>query len=307
MGAEPMESARDAVRALLAREEEPIRAALERSLEGLADEVPPRILTPARHALLAGGKRLRPVLCVSAYRALGGTSSPELYDLAVSLELIHTYSLVHDDLPCMDDAELRRGIPTAHRAFDEPSATLAGAALIPWGVLQAWRSARALGCGEKRARRIVRALSRAAGAGGMVGGQVLDLLGEEAELSRKQLDDLHRRKTGALLRAALEVGSLAAGAGEEEQEALERYGERVGLAFQIADDLLDVTATAGELGKHPSDVELGKTTYVSLYGQAEARRRAEVLVEEAVEALRVGGIGSPELEALARFVVTRDR
>jgi geranylgeranyl diphosphate synthase type II len=141
----------------------------------------------------------------------------------------------------------------------------------------------------------------------MVGGQLLDLLGEDKELSKPELDDLHRRKTGALLRASLRMGGIASGAAPEALEGLDRYGEAIGLAFQIADDLLDATASAQELGKNPSDAELGKSTYVSLFGISEATRMAEELVEDAVGALRSGGVDSPELEALARYIVERKR
>ena len=141
----------------------------------------------------------------------------------------------------------------------------------------------------------------------MVGGQVLDLLGEEKTLSAPELDDLHRRKTGALLRASLRMGGLAAGASAEKLEALDRYGEAIGLAFQIADDLLDATSDAEALGKNPSDAELGKSTYVSLYGLEEATRRAQALIAQAVSTIREGGLDAPELEALARYIVERKR
>jgi geranylgeranyl pyrophosphate synthase len=141
----------------------------------------------------------------------------------------------------------------------------------------------------------------------MVGGQVLDLLGEDRDLSALELDDLHRRKTGALLRASLRIGALSAACSPAELEALDRYGECIGLAFQVADDLLDATSSAAELGKNPSDTELGKSTYVSLYGLEEARRRADDLVDEAQKALKKGGLDSPELRALARYIIERTR
>jgi farnesyl diphosphate synthase/geranylgeranyl diphosphate synthase type II len=225
----------------------------------------------------------------------------------VSLELIHAYSLMHDDLPCMDDADLRRGEPTTHKAHGEASTTVAGALLIPAAALHAYESAQAMGLPEEECRLLVGEISRAAGGGGMVGGQFLDLLGEDQKLSAEELDDLHKRKTGALLRASLRMGGIAAGATPEELTALDRYGEAIGLAFQIADDLLDATSSAQELGKNPSDAELGKSTYVSLFGIENAGRRAREQVELAVAALAKGGLASRELDALARYIVERDR
>jgi geranylgeranyl pyrophosphate synthase len=183
----------------------------------------------------------------------------------------------------------------------------AGALLIPAAVLQAWEGAGAIGLPEETRRELVEELTRAAGGGGMVGGQVLDLLGEEGSPTAEELDDLHRRKTGALLRAALRMGGMAAGASPRELEGLDKYGEAVGLAFQIADDLLDATSSAEDLGKNPSDAELGKSTYVSLFGVEEAGRKARELVAESVTSLREGGIDAPELEALARYIVERKR
>jgi geranylgeranyl pyrophosphate synthase len=227
--------------------------------------------------------------------------------LAVSLELIHAYSLMHDDLPCMDDADLRRGEATTHKVHGEGATVVAGALLIPSAILHAYEGAEALGLPEEASRRVVEELSRASGGGGMVGGQVLDLLGEGQNLTANELDDLHRRKTGALLRAALRIGGIAAGVTADQLDGLDRYGEAIGLAFQIADDLLDATSSAQELGKNPSDAELGKSTYVSLFGVEEAARRARELVSTATASLEDAGLASPELEALARYVVERSR
>lgn len=181
----------------------------------------------------------------------------------------------------------------------------AGAALIPAAALQAWWSCQALGCDEPTSSAALAELMTAAGGGGMVGGQVLDLIGEGASLTPVQLDGLHRMKTGALLRAALRVGGLAAGAESGGLEALGRYGRAIGLAFQIADDVLDATETADTLGKHPSDAALEKSTYVTVYGLAEARQRAAGQVAAARTALAEAGIDSPALDALARYVVAR--
>jgi len=290
----------------LSREKIEVESALEVALDRLLPRVPEAFREAFRHGVVSGGKRLRPILCVAAFRAAGGRGEG-IYPLAVSLELIHAYSLMHDDLPCMDDADLRRGEATTHKAHGEAQTTVAAALLIPGAALYAYESGRAMGLPKEACRRLVEELSQAAGGGGMVGGQMLDLLGEDQELSAAQLDDLHRRKTGALLRASLRMGGLAAGASSGALDGLDRYGESIGLAFKIADDLLDATASAQELGKNPSDSELGKSTYVSLYGISEARRRAEKLVSEALAALRDGGLVSPELEALALYIVERKR
>ena len=284
-----------------------VEAALHRALDDLERDLPAEILDATRHGVLGGGKRLRPILCVAAYTACGGKATEAAYDLAASLELIHAYSLMHDDLPCMDDAELRRGRATTHKVHGEVLTMTAGAALIPAAARQALRAAMALGCDGARARGVATLVMEAAGAGGMVGGQWLDLLGEDARLEPEELDELHGMKTGALLAASLEVGSAAAGAGDDVREALGAYGRAVGLAFQVADDILDATATAEELGKNPSDADLGKSTYVALYGLEPARAEADALVEQALRALEEAEVASPPLEALARYVVDRGR
>ncbi len=313
--------------ALLRDERVEVERALERACTWLADELPDELLRPARHAVLSGGKRLRPVLCVVAYRACGGGTGggggsgtggiggpgsgrhtgPEVYDLGAAIELIHAYSLMHDDLPCMDDADLRRGQPTPHTLFGEAATARAGAALIPAASLWALRASDALGADDTVSRRIVRELNRAAGAGGMVGGQALDLLGEGQGLDPNELDRLHGMKTGALLTASLVIGGLAAGASDATITGLESFGRGIGLAFQVTDDILDATQVAADLGKNPSDGFLDKSTYMSLYGLEEATRRARVLTEEATEALRGAGIDAPALVALASYVVERKR
>lgn len=267
----------------------------------------PDVLSAIHHGVLTGGKRLRPVLCVTAYGACGGDRSDAVYDLGAAIEMIHAYSLMHDDLPCMDDAELRRGRPTVHRVYGEESTMLAGWALIPVAAMQALEACMALGCDLDRSRRVVRRLLEAAGAGGMVGGQWLDLLGEGRALGPAELDGLHRRKTGALLAASLVVGATAAGASRATVDALRDYGRAVGLAFQIADDILDATSSAEALGKNPSDAHLDKSTYVALHGLEEARWRARGQVDAALAALSGAKIESPALGALARYVVERGR
>ena len=291
--------------ALLRDERAEVERALERACQWLGDELPDELFQPARHAVLSGGKRLRPVMCVVAYRACGGGTGPAVYDLGAAIELIHAYSLMHDDLPCMDDADLRRGQPTPHTLFGEEATARAGLALIPAASLWALRASNALGANDAVSRRIVSQLNRAAGAGGMVGGQALDLLGEGRSLDSNELDRLHRMKTGVLLTASLVIGGIAAGASDTTLAGLESFGRGIGLAFQVTDDVLDATEVAADLGKHPSDGVLDKSTYVSLYGLEEAMKRARVHAEEATEALRGAGLDATALIALASYVVER--
>ena len=206
----------------------------------------------------------------------------------------------------MDDAELRRGRPTTHLMHGEEPTIRAGAALIPAAAVQALDAALAMGCDADTARAASQVVMEAAGAGGMVGGQWLDLMGEGQHLGAEELDGLHRRKTGALLAASLLLGGVAAGAGQAVQDALLRYGRSIGLAFQIADDILDATQSAEQLGKNPSDEALDKSTYVSLYGLDEARARADAQVELAHGALSGAGLDAPALTALADYIVERD-
>jgi geranylgeranyl diphosphate synthase type II len=286
------------------------RAAVDRALarltETLLGAAPFSVAEPIRYALLAGGKRLRPILCIEAYRAAGGAECEGLLDIACALELLHTYSLIHDDLPCMDDDDLRRGHPTTHRAFGELRAILAGATLIPLAFRAADRGCSGLGMPPQQRARVIRAFAR--GASGMVDGQVMDLEAERRHVPVVELEAIHGAKTGALLVASLEVGGLAAGASDGVVAALVEYGRGVGLAFQIADDVLDVTAAAEQIGKTSGrDRELGKATFPGLLGLAEARERAEVVLESAVLALEEGGVATPELRALARYAVERER
>ena len=284
-----------------------VERALERALATLAARIGPSLVPVVRQGLLTDGKRVRPILCVAACAACGREPDDACYDLAASIEMIHAYSLMHDDLPCMDDAALRRGSPTPHRVFGAREAARAAATLIPGAALVAWRASLELGCPERVARRIVRALARAAGAGGMVGGQALDLESEGRSLSPSELNQLHALKTGALLAVAPRIGGLAAGADRRRIEALDRYGRALGLAFQIADDVLDATSSVDRLGKHPSDRALRKSTYVGLYGTEAARARALGEAARATRALADGGLASPPLEAIAAYVVHRRR
>jgi geranylgeranyl pyrophosphate synthase len=296
------------VSAYLAREGMAAEEALDRAVTSGTAGLPSDVTGAIRHGVLGGGKRLRPILCAASFRACGGAGEDGgIYDLAVCLELIHAYSLMHDDLPCMDDAELRRGRPATHRVHGVEVTMLAGAALIPMAVRQALKATRALGKPESTAMAVARELTGAAGAGGMVGGQVLDLGAEGRRLEPTELNTLHRLKTGAMIRASLRIGALAAGATDAVRERLDSFGRALGLAFQIADDVLDATASAGELGKNPSDQALGKSTYVSLYGLDEARRRGTDEIRRAVAALDGATVDATVLRALAHYVTSRRR
>lgn len=284
-----------------------VEAALHRCMGELAGVVPSAIHRVAEAAVLSGGKRLRPLLCVTACEELGGAPEPALYDLAASIEVIHAYSLVHDDLPCMDDAELRRGRPTVHVAHGVAAATAAGAALIPWAAAWALEAALRLGRNADDARHVVVALLEAAGAGGMIGGQSLDLLAEGRSLSEEELARVHGLKTGALLAAALEMGAMAAGASAETRAAIGDFGRDLGLAFQVMDDVLDATGSAEVLGKLPSDADFEKSTYVLLLGVEGARTWAGSLVDRGLAALDAAGLAAPRLRRLASFVIERSR
>lgn len=292
--------------AFLVREGGRVDAALERAIE--LPEAPASIAETIRYAVRGGGKRVRPILCVAAYRAFRPDVHDAAYDLAAAIELIHTYSLVHDDLPSMDDDPFRRGRAATHVARGTGAATIGGAAIIPLAVHVAAAAGRALGLERPRRDRVVRALCAAAGAGGMVGGQVLDLEAEGRTLGMDDLETVHRRKTGALLGVAPTIGGIAAGAGTAEEDALRVYGAAVGLAFQIADDILDVTGTTAVLGKTAGrDGELAKATFAGVAGIDHARARAALEVDTALAALDAARIRSDELVALARFAAERDR
>lgn len=300
-------------RRFLAERGKEVEAALRRCVGGLAALVPPEVLAAVEDGALGGGKRLRPILLVTACEEVGGRAGAAVYDLSASVELIHAYSLLHDDLPCMDDAPLRRGRPTAHTTHGVRAATVAGAAMIPWAAAWSLESALRAGLARQQAQRIALHLLDAAGAGGMIGGQAVDLLAEgrspdeAARLGEAELARLHGMKTGALLTASLEIGAIAAGAGDGVLAAVGRFGSNVGLAFQVMDDVLDATASAEVLGKRPSDSEHGKFTYVQLLGVDGARSRAHELVGRATAALDAAGLAAPRLRRLARLVIERER
>ena len=284
------------------------RTAIDAALAGCCDQdfagVEPEVANAIRYALLGEGKRLRGLLVCAAFDAVGGVGDP--VPLGTAVEVVHAYSLVHDDLPCMDDDDVRRGRPTVHRVFGVATATAAGLAMVPLAAREACNAAAALGLAPEVRGAIVRELMRAAGAGGMIGGQLLDLEGEGHVLDVAGLERIHRAKTGALITAAVVLGGLAGGVDEARLQALRHYGEAIGLAFQIADDVLDVTATTDELGKTAGrDLDLRKSTYPALLGVEGATERARALVEEACSALEAAGLLTPGLEQVARFTVAR--
>jgi geranylgeranyl diphosphate synthase, type II len=261
------------------------------------------------YVLQPGGKRLRPVLCCAAYSAVARReASHAVVRLACSVELIHIYSLVHDDLPCMDNDDFRRGQPTAHRVFGDAAAKFAGAALIPLAFRVLLDGARELGLNNIQSNELALELAHAAGAAGMVGGQVLDLAAEGRAIALDDLELLHRAKTGALIASAARLGALAAGGSEEHLGAFRAYGRSVGLAFQIADDVLDETGGFAQLGKKAGkDRGLAKATFPAMMGLGPARLRALEEVSDALDALDTAGLRTTELQALARFAVERDR
>jgi len=241
---------------------------------------------------------------LAAYRAAGGQG--DVSGIAASIEIIHAYSLVHDDLPCMDDDDMRRGRLSTHRAFSVPVATAAGAVMIPLAARVAHREAVDLRLPGSACCTIVKVLMQGAGAGGMIGGQLLDLAGEGCSLDRVELDSIHSAKTGALISAAVKLGGIAAGASPERIVALDRYGQRVGLAFQIMDDVLDVTGSTDQLGKTAGrDAAMGKSTYPALFGVDGAVARAESLVAEGCEGLKGQGLLTGDLSGIAGFIVSR--
>jgi geranylgeranyl pyrophosphate synthase len=257
------------------------------------------------YALRTPGKRVRAALLLASYRSVGGHAIG-IAGVAAAVETVHAYSLVHDDLPCMDNDDLRRGRPTAHRAFDVPTATRVGFLLVPVAARLLAVAARELRLPPSTLGRMAAELFQAGGVEGMVGGQWLDLEAEGRMLTLPELIEVHRGKTGALIRAACTLGGIAAEAGPEWLAALTGYGEEVGLAFQITDDVLDATGTSEELGKPAGrDAQLSKSTYAALLGVEGARLEAHRLARSAVARLEQAGVPSDALGALAGYIVDR--
>src|SRR5271167_4269342 len=279
-------------------------AALDRLIP-LETQHPESIHQAMRHSVFAGGKRLRPVLCMEAGRMVAGSLPDGIEELAAALEMLHTYSLIHDDLPALDNDDLRRGQPTCHKAFGEAMAILAGDALQT----RAYEVLARLRCPADRRVRIIEEIARATGTiEGMIGGQVMDLEAEHTRPDAKTLEYIHRSKTAALITASVVSGGIYAGASEAQVDKLRAFGRAVGVAFQIADDVLDVTQSSEQLGKTAGkDVASEKVTYPALFGIEESLRKADALVESGCAALDSFGPRAETLKALARFLVERKK
>ena len=271
-------------------------AALDRYLPS-GNEQPGTIHAAMRYCVFAGGKRLRPVLCITAAEACGGRREDAMA-AACAVELMHTYSLVHDDLPCMDDDDLRRGRPTCHKVYGEGMAVLCGDALLTeaFAVLA-----------HSKSVEMIAGLASAGGSRKLIGGQVLDLEGEGKSLSLAELIRIHEAKTAALLTASIRLGAMSAGADSEQVAALTKFGHALGLAFQVIDDILDVTQTTENLGKTAGkDAAVAKATYPAVMGLEESRKEAARLTAEALEALEVFGENAVRLREIAGRMLLRE-
>ncbi|CUS36792.1 polyprenyl synthetase family protein [Candidatus Nitrospira nitrificans] len=268
--------------------------------------VPPTTLHESlRYSLLAGGKRVRPILTIAAAEALDQTP-PGLLAVACSLELIHTYSLIHDDLPSMDNDDFRRGKPTNHKVYGEAMAILAGDALLTMAFDLVSRPDLMKGTDPVRQVRIIQELAFGSGNMGMVGGQVFDIQAENKDIDLPTLQNIHKHKTGMLIRAAVRMGAIAAGANDRQLDDMTGYAEDIGLAFQIADDVLNVTGTREELGKNPNtDAERGKKTYPTFYGVDGAKKLAGDCITRAINRLSSFGPSADPLREIARYITNR--
>jgi geranylgeranyl pyrophosphate synthase len=284
------------------------RASVEQRLDEICvtylAALPEGIAEAISYGLKSPGKRIRPLLALYAYRAVGGRG--DATHLACGPEIIHAYSLVHDDLPCMDDDDMRRGRPTVHKVYGSRTAILAGVAMIPVAALVVRDAARGMRLTPEVGSKLLQTLLEAGGVSGMIGGQARDLAGEGQSLSLDEREEIHRAKTGALIVASLTMGGLAGGGSPVQVEALERYGRAVGLAFQIMDDVLDVTSTTTELGKATGrDATLGKSSYPALLGVEGAQARARALIHDGLHTLAEHRLLTQELSQVANFMVTR--
>jgi geranylgeranyl diphosphate synthase, type II len=279
-------------------------AALDRLIP-LETEHPVSIHKAMRHSVFAGGKRLRPVLCIEAGRMIAGSLPKKIEELGAALEMLHTYSLIHDDLPALDNDDLRRGRPTCHKAFGEAIAILAGDALQT----RAYEVLARLACPAEARVRIIEEIARGTGTlDGMIGGQVVDLEAEHTKPTAEMLEYIHRAKTAALITASLVSGGLYAGAKDNDVAKLRAFGQSVGLAFQIVDDVLDVTQTSEQLGKTAGkDTAAQKATYPALFGIEASERKADSLVCTASEELKSFGDHAETLKELARYLVERKK
>jgi len=269
---------------------------------------PGRLLDAMRYAVMAGGKRLRPVLCLAAAEAVSDAGEDELLAAGCAIEFIHTYSLIHDDLPAMDDDVLRRGKSTCHVAFDEATAILAGDALLTLAFEILSEDTMRNGHRDAKTHQAIKIISRAAGPRGMVEGQMQDILAEGKTLSLEMLERLHALKTGALIRASVETGALLAGANERQYQHLKEYAQLLGVAFQVADDLLNIEGDPVVMGKSAgTDADKKKSTYPSLLGMEASRVKASHLIDRALQLLDIFDKKADPLRAIAAYVIQRDR
>jgi geranylgeranyl diphosphate synthase, type II len=278
-------------------------AALERLLPG-PNTRPTSIHQAMRHSVFAGGKRIRPILCMETGRAVAGSLPPGIEELGAALEMLHTYSLIHDDLPALDNDDLRRGRPTCHKVYGEAIAILAGDALQT----QAYEVLSQLQCPAEARVKIIQEIARGTGTvNGMIGGQVVDLAAERTKPDAETLEYIHRSKTAALITASVVTGGIFANADDKQVESLRRFGQAMGLAFQIVDDILDVTQTSQQLGKTAGkDIASEKATYPALFGLEESRKKAQALLEDAHQDVQNLGPSGETLKGLARFLIERE-
>jgi geranylgeranyl diphosphate synthase type II len=293
---------------MLAEVMEKGRALTDEALERLlpaATAYPTSIHQAMRHSVFAGGKRLRPILCIEAARMIATLPPLGIEQLGAALEMLHTYSLIHDDLPALDNDDLRRGRPTCHKVFGEAIAILAGDALQTF----AYEVLARVPCPPDARVRIIREIAHATGTcEGMIGGQVMDLEAEHKQPDAQTLEYIHKSKTAALITASVVSGGIYAGAGESDVEHLRCFGQKIGLAFQIADDILDVTQSSEQLGKTAGkDMAAEKATYPALYGLEESTRKATQLVNAGCAQLDEFGARAETLKRLARFLVERKK
>lgn len=291
------------LKAYLKERKKLVDAAIDRCLP-TADTDPAIVHEAMRHSTIDSGKRIRPILILAACDAVGGKIDAAM-PAACAIECIHTFSLIHDDLPCMDDDDFRRGKPTAHKVYGEAMALLAGDALF---ALAFQMVAQSEGASKDAIVEVIRILADATGTNGMVGGQVLDMVAQGSAATLEQIEKIHRRKTGALLEAAVVIGGYLAGGSDKQISALSTYGKNIGLAFQIADDILDLQGDAEKLGKPiGSDLKLDKATYPSVLGIEKSKELGKKAVNDAIEALSIFDERAEPLRLIARYIVERDR
>ena len=301
------------IKKYLQEKKEMVDSALEKYFPNRPDSAgegvfPNSLHKAIQYSLLAGGKRIRPILSVAAFEAIGGRGD-KILPFACALEMIHTYSLIHDDLPALDNDDYRRGKPTCHKVFGESIGILAGDALLTEAFkLMTDRSIQEFSIRDGGSiLDVINEVAQAAGMSGMVGGQVLDIESEGKEVDFPTLQYIHTHKTGALILVSVRMGAKLGGASEETLKALTHYGERIGLAFQIADDILNVEGKTALLGKKTgSDLSRGKATYPALFGLEESKRRAKELVELAVKAVESFGPEAEPLREIAWFILSRE-